>query len=179
MVYSGNISGKYVSLRAVDTEDAAFILKLRLDKKMKQFIHDTPNDRSLQEKWIEAQRQREDDYYFLIQSKEGRPLGTISLYEINGASGELGRWVSCGNACENLESALLLHDFAYEKMALEEVHTCTMIQNEKVKKFWTRFGFDHSETVELDGWTGCRKTVQKGTYYQVIRPRLAALLYRV
>lgn len=178
MVYSGTILGRYVSLRAVDKEDALFILKIRLDEKKKKFIHDTPNDQNLQEKWIEAQRRRENDYYFLILDKEGKPLGTISLYEISGASGELGRWVSYGNAYENLESAMLLHDFAYEKIGLKEVHTTTMIQNEKVKKFWTRFGFDHSEIVEFDDWTGCRKTVLKETYYGAIRSRLAALLYR-
>lgn len=176
MVHHKSLVGKYISLKPVSIEDAEFILKLRLDNEKNKYIHKTPNNIEAQREWIENQRSRSNDYYFLILNKEQKPLGTISLYNLERSSGELGRWISYGNAYENLESVLLLHQFAYQILNLESVYTCTKVENKKVIRFWNKFGSDQCEEIEVDDWTASKNSVFKSTFYESIFPRICGLL---
>lgn len=176
MIYHKTLVGNYISLRTVSIDDAEFILNLRLDDSKNEYIHETPNDIKLQKMWIENQRSKSNDYYFLIMNKEQKPLGTISLYNLTHISGELGRWISYGNAYENLESVILLHNFAYQVLNLERVYTCTKIENKKVIRFWKKFGSDHCEIVEFSDWIASKNTVFDTTFYESIYPKLCLML---
>lgn len=140
MQYNSIIPGKKVDLRMVEENDAEFILSLRLDPNLNKFISPTKNSVEEQINWIRRQKLIQDDYYFIIQQKDKTPLGTISLYNIKETVGEFGRWISKGNQVENLESAVLIHKFAFEELKLKEVITLTVSSNQKVLSFHKSFG---------------------------------------
>ena len=106
--------GKYIFLRSVKEEDAEFIIRIRTDDKMNHFVHAIDNDVKKEKRWNCDQHKRQGDYFFsLIRKRDGQILGTISVYNVKDGAGELGRWLSYGNSIENLESAVLAHDFAF------------------------------------------------------------------
>lgn len=176
MVRTDEMAGKYVTLKSATLEDALFTSKLRADEQLIKFVHKVDCTLEGQMKYIQSQREKPDDFYFIIRSLRGESLGTIALYHINDGSGELGRWLSYGNAAENLESVMLLHDMAYEELGLDMIYTCTDNDNERVKNFWKHFGGDECFVEELPDLTVSKNIIKKSTYSELIRPRIADML---
>lgn len=170
MIIEKEIIGKYSKLRSVKTEDAEFILSLRLNDKLNKYINKVDNDIKKQEEWINLQQQREGDYYFLILNLDNQPLGTISLYNIKENNAEFGRWVSKGNMIINIESAILIHKFAFEDLNLDLVYTNTMAENKQVVNFHKRFGSKIEEKLYFDketGFTFSRGYINKQSFIEI------------
>lgn len=140
MIYDNVLKGKFVNLRSVLTGDAEFILKLRLDENLNKYLNKVDNDLEKQILWIKNQQKADNDYYFLIESTKGNPLGTISLYNIQNREGQFGRWVSIGNSVQNVESAVILYDFGFYELGLDLIYSETVRENKKVLNFHKRFG---------------------------------------
>ena len=135
------ISGIFVGLRPAVESDAEFIVKIRTDEAMARFLNKTSGDIAAQKSWMKEQEKRAGDYYFVIEElKTGKALGTISIYDIDGKSGEFGRWISLGNALQNLESCVLIYDYAFYKCGLEFVDSFTDVKNSGVVNFHKSFG---------------------------------------
>ncbi len=175
MVIDDVLEGKYVSLRCVNENDAAFTGKLRADDNLCALIHKVDTTLEGQLRWIRYQRSLVDDLYFIIQ-KDEKPIGTIALYNITDNTAEIGRWVSYGNSFENLEAVILLHDYAFNKLNLKQVYTCTNIFNEKVKSFWKRFGSDELYEEMQSDFMASKNIIFSETYKCIIRPRMGKLL---
>ena len=179
MVYDKEIIGTSVILRSVTQEDARFILDMRLDSKKNTFVHRVDDDLNQEIRWIEAQRERAGDYFFSIISRKNKTqVGTISIYEINQAmnNAELGRWISYGTAVENLECAILAHDFAFDALNLDTVFTKTMQDNVKVVNFWKRFGGEGEDNKDIGEFTVYYNIVSRREFKKNIRNRFAGLL---
>lgn len=176
MIYNEILCGKYVSLRAVNINDCAFTAKLRADDEMCKYVHKVDTSLEGQEKFILFQQSRENDYYFLISSIQGNPLGTIALYNFDNGCAELGRWLSYGNAFENLESVILLYDFAFNELNMKKVVTRTNVVNDRVVNFWKNFGCDESYVEERQDYTSHTGLIRKDTYYALYRIRATKLL---
>ena len=140
MILNKKICGISCDLRSVQIKDAEFILSLRLDGDLNQYLNKVDDDVSKQEEWITRQMQSDGDYYFIIESKSGESLGTISLYNINEQHAEFGRWISKGGAVQNIESVILLHGFGFESLGLNKIYSRTAVENKKVLGFHKRFG---------------------------------------
>ncbi len=177
MIYEKEIAGKFVTLRAVKESDAKFIIELRNEPQNNRFIHQTSTDIDNQIKWIFNQNTKPGDYYFLVSNSKG-PVGCISLYNINTEekTAELGRWVSDGNAFENLESALILHDFGFDLLELKTIYTCTVKDNAKVVNFWKRFGGRFDGYIEDDSFIMHKNVVEINEFKNNIKPKLSKLL---
>ena len=76
------ILGKNIDLRLVEIDDAEFILALRLDPELNQYISPVENDLDKQREWIKSHRLYSRDFYFIIQNKKQKPVGTIRIYDI-------------------------------------------------------------------------------------------------
>lgn len=176
MIYPHALQGKYVVLQSVCTEDAEFISKLRSDETLCKHIHKVDTSMEGQTSWINFQRDQGDDYYFLIKSINGSSLGTIALYHIKRDSAEIGRWVSYGNAFENMEAVILIHDLAFDILHLNLVYTCTNISNEKVKSFWKRFGGDKTYIEKEEDFVASKNEITYDTYRDFVRPRIIKML---
>ncbi len=176
MVYDKLIKGKYVYLKSVSENDAEFTAKIRSDPELTKRIHKVDTTIEGQKKFINFQRNKDNDYYFIIRSIDDIPIGTIALYNIEHESGELGRWVSYGNAIQNLETVILIHDIAFQELHLQSVFTCTNITNNRVISFWDRFGSDDKYIEEEDDYTASKNIVTYDTYLDAIRPKMIRLL---
>ena len=74
-----------IHVRLVSEHDAEYILSLRLNPALNQYIHSTDNDVEKQRDWIREYKKRETigtDYYF-IYSMNGKPFGLDRAYHIN------------------------------------------------------------------------------------------------
>ena len=141
MVYDGNLEGRTVRLTPVTEEDAPFILEMRQNDEITRFFPRLDITVEEQAAWIRTQREREGDYYFLIRSRDGRRLGTVSVYDIEGDSAEIGRLASLGNSVENVEAYLLAYRFAFETLGLAQLIGRVRPENKKVKSLDERMGF--------------------------------------
>ncbi len=143
--------GRFVRLRPVTEEDAAFVLSLRLNPEYSRYLHKTSPDLENQKKWIREQRERAGDYYFVIEAKDGdKPVGLIGLYNIVDDEGEPGRWICPFNPLWALESMYLLYRFAFN-LPLKLLQGVAMTENTHVLRFHRTTGADLSEPELIDG----------------------------
>ena len=70
------IEGKYINLREAEVGDSAFILSLRTDSKKSRYIHKTKNDLEAQMEYMERYKAQNDEWYFIVEDKQGNSLGT-------------------------------------------------------------------------------------------------------
>jgi RimJ/RimL family protein N-acetyltransferase len=137
MKHAFSIEGYSYSLYPVTTEDAPFIVEVRLeDLERNRFIHTISPDVSLQVEWIEKYYNTPDDYYFVVKNKfTGRQEGLISIYNIDQGKGEWGRWVIKKDSLASVESFYLMCRIAFEQLELNEVYSRTIPENQKVVSF--------------------------------------------
>ena len=83
-------------VRFVDEHDAEFILSLRTDARLGQYIHSTENDVLKQIEWTKEYKIRErkgTDYYFMFEMPIGNKLGVSRIYNVTDSTFETGSWV--------------------------------------------------------------------------------------
>lgn len=130
MVYDGIIEGIGVNLRSVEERDAEFTYALRQDKERTKFVHSVDGTVEDQRNWIRNQRAREGDYYFIVEDKQGNPLGTVGYYGLEGVNGEMGRMIINGTYAQNCDAIVQLRRFAFDIIGAEYVR-CTMVNGNK------------------------------------------------
>jgi len=135
--HSFSLDGYSYSLYPVTTEDAPFIVEVRLeDAERNKFIHTISPDVSLQVEWIEKYFEIPNDYYFVVKNKlTGRREGLISVYNINERKGEWGRWIIKKDSLASVESFYLLCRIAFEQIGLDEIYSRTIVENKNVVDF--------------------------------------------
>jgi RimJ/RimL family protein N-acetyltransferase len=144
------IPGSGFRLRPVTNDDAQFILQLRCSPTLSKYIHPTSDKLRDQLEWLDKYYRRDYDYYFIIEStRDGAREGLVSLYNVDLAngSGEWGRWILKEKSIAAVESCLLLYQFAFDYLSLNEVYSLTNSLNHKVVSFHDSCGIKHKEIV--------------------------------
>jgi RimJ/RimL family protein N-acetyltransferase len=140
MNHSLSIAGYNTRLRPVSISDAEFILRLRNMPHVTGTVGDTVPEVAEQRRWIESYLERSDDYYFIIESLQGQPWGTVGLYDFRAAGAEWGRWIILPGIMAALPSAVLVHQLAFDHFGLAELRGEVVGSNSKVLSFHRRFG---------------------------------------
>ncbi len=130
MIYQGIVEGIGINLRPVEESDAEFTYMLRQDKERTKYVHSVSGTVEDQRNWIRNQRKREGDYFFIVEDKEGNPLGTVGYYDLEGKNGEMGRMVINGSYAQNCDAILQLRRFAFEIIGADYVR-CTAVNGNK------------------------------------------------
>ena len=158
MAVSMPLIGKRVTLRCAEERDAEFTLAIRNDPVLTEFIPRVKGSLEGQRAWIDRQRQKDGDYFYVVENNNGEKIGTLSFYDIDMQSGvcELGRYISYGNAMQNVEAVVLLLDYIFNKMHLKETIMNCDERNRRIIKFWERFGAVFSKTVPMGEWTAAQ-----------------------
>ncbi|MDB6064623.1 MAG: acetyltransferase, family [Pedosphaera sp.] len=128
-------------LRPVQMDDAAFIVWLRNLDHAKGKLGDSATDVASQQAWLEAYFQREGDYYFIVETMSGIPVGTHSLYDIANGSAELGRWIIRPGVQAAVPSHMVAFDIAFRQLGLKEMRNVTVATNRPVISISRKFGF--------------------------------------
>lgn len=157
-------------VRLVNEDDAAFIVKLRTDERLGQFIHATSPDVEQQKAWIRNYKKREAEgleYYFIFY-KNGVPFAVNRLYHMeNPTRFTSGSWIVLpGYPTEDVvATSLIPRIIAFEQLGREMefgVEGCHE-DNKKVIKFNLMVGM-HIKGQRIDEESG-------GLYYTFDMPK--------
>ncbi len=136
-------------LRPVALGDAAFIVWVRNLEHVRGRIGDSAVDVPEQEAWLRKYLDRPGDYYFLIETKGGLPVGTYGFSDLRGGSAESGRWVVRPEVPAAIPSAILCLDLAFEQLQLKFLRVRTVSTNTTVLSLNRKFGMRQTH-VEKD-----------------------------
>lgn len=139
------LRGKYVTLRSVEESDAEFILNTRNDPRISKYLPPLNVTVAQQRLWISKQRADKDSYYFLLETPEGEPIGTIGVYDIVDGHGEGGRSFSIGEPFANVEAGILQNDFIFNELKLEYISIWVYEGNKSVISLNQSNGFEWTE----------------------------------
>ena len=139
---AGRITGHKLVFRNVKASDAAFILSLRLDEVKSRYLSKVQPDLEAQQAWLMAYAERRDEAYFIIETLEGRALGTVRLYDAKGDSFCWGSWLLSAEAPGSaaIESALIVYSYACDRLEFTRSHFSVHKANASVCRFHERFG---------------------------------------
>lgn len=131
------LKGKFVNLREVTTDDAEFILKLRCDEKKSKFLHKTEYNVEKQVDYIKSYLKKDDEWYFIVENKNHKPLGTVRIYDVKGKQYTGGSWLMVDEASpsEVLEGSLLLRNYAFNVLGFEKDFYDVRKGNKKVVRY--------------------------------------------
>lgn len=106
-------------VRFVNEDDAEFILGLRTDSKLGQYISATNGDIEKQKEWTRQYKIRErqgTDYYFMFEKPLGTRLGVSRIYEIKKETFQTGSWIFKKDAPFGAAflGDIICHEIAYE-----------------------------------------------------------------
>ena len=146
------LQGKYVNLREVTLDDAAFILQLRTDAKKSRFLHKTDNDLQKQIDYLKRYFTLEDEWYFIIENKQHEPLGTIRIYDVKFPCFTGGSWLMKEGSTpqEVFEGDLLLKRYAFEVLGFTRSVFDVRKENKKVVRYHKLCGAQIIDELELD-----------------------------
>lgn len=130
-----------VRLRPVRMDDAPFIVWLRNLDYVKGKVGDSASDQAGQEAWLDAYFKRDGDYYFIIETLGGIPLGTHSLYDLADGSAELGRWIVRPGVQAAVPSHMVAFAIAFGPLGLKALRNATVSSNRPVISISRKFGF--------------------------------------
>jgi len=142
---------KHINLRLATINDSEFILNLRLDTSLNEYVSEVNNDLKKQKQWILRYKGRErsrKEFYFIVESLQGYPYGTVRLYDFNGAAFCWGSWMIQRNSpmYVSIESVLSMYEFAFYTLGFNRAYFSVRKKNIKVVKFHEMFGAKHTSS---------------------------------
>lgn len=167
-----------VRLRPVRLLDAPFIVWLRNLDHVKGNVGDSATDITGQEEWLRGYFQCEGDYYFIIETACGTPLGTYGIYDIHEDNAESGRWIVRPEVPAAIPSIVLGFEVAFERMGLRRLRAHTVSTNARVLSLNRKMGFEETHyqspiqiidgkpvrlvqfEITAEKWSAVRKTME-------------------
>jgi len=140
MQHSFQAEGFGIRLRPVRIGDAAFIVWLRNLDHVKGKVGDTTLDMASQEAWLNAYFERQGDYYFIVETLGGIPVGTHGIYDLIGTSAESGRFIIRTEVAAAVPTSVLTYELAYGKMGLHELRAMSVASNRKLHSYIRKLG---------------------------------------
>lgn len=167
------IEGKYVNLREVEIDDAAFILALRCDERKSRFLHKTENNLEKQIEYLKRYKTLDNEWYFIIENKRHEPLGTSRIYDVSGSQYTGGSWLMKDGSLpeETLEGVLLGRQMAFETIGFEKDCYDVRKANKKVVRFHKMCGAKIVEENDIDYFFEMTKDV-----FEKMKPQLYSML---
>ena len=125
-------------MRPVTLADAEFIVKLRNQPDVARGINPTSVNVERQRDWIRAYLARENEFYWIIEDLNGRPIGTEGYYNYSQQRNEIesGRWVMMKDVHINVvASRIQFFDFAFDVIGVDNIYFDIVESNKSVVLF--------------------------------------------
>lgn len=136
------LEGEFVTLRPLSVNDASLTLAWRQSARAAN-LNAAPQSLEQQAKWISTRP--DSDYNFIIELKDGRPVGMVSLTGIDTIHrhAEPGRFLigdeeAVRGVPAAVEAMKLIYELAFVKLGLLRVHGSVASDNTLMIK-WQRF----------------------------------------
>lgn len=179
MVYEGVIEGKYVDLRSCAEDDAEFTMNIRQDPEFANCFPPLNINLDQQKEWIRKQRKKEGDYFFVVFDKEGKRIGTISIYDVKGDRAESGRLAIKGaNPFQAIEAQILSFRFAFGYLGLECIDGYIFADNNKAIRFNKQFAGKHYPPEEDESGRMIVRIENWREDFEKADRKLSSVLYR-
>ena len=130
-----------IRLRPVRMDDAAFIVWLRNLDHVLGRVGDSVSDLAGQQAWLHAYFVREGDYYFIVETFAGIPVGTQGVYDVIGTSAEHGRFIMRPGVPAALPCLMNSFELAFGPMGLTELRATVVSTNQAVLSLHQKLGF--------------------------------------
>ena len=171
------MTGVRVTLRCAEEGDAEFTRMIRRDPQLTKYIPVIQGTLEDQICWLRKQREKKDDYFFVIEEHSGKSIGTVSCYDIDTESAvcEVGRYISYGNSMENVEAVLLLLDFVFGDLRMKSVILNNDERNHGIIGFWKKMGASFTESIPMGSWTAAQYRLTAEAY-EMKRPGVMRLI---
>lgn len=143
------VLGHALALRDAQVADAAFIHAQRVHPRNAAQLSATSPQLADQVAWMQRYVLDTRQAYFVIESLDGRPLGTVRLYDARDASFCWGSWILSEHAAPTaaMESALLVYRYALDTLGFAQSHFQVNRGNLSVQRFHEQF-FGAERTAE-------------------------------
>lgn len=148
---AARVVGKTLNFRDATVDDAAFILSLRTDSEKSRYLSAVSGELAEQVVWLERYAHTDNQAYFIIEY-QGKPIGTVRLYDPRGESFCWGSWIlhSSRPSHAAMESALMVYAYAVDHLGFKAAHFEVRKGNERVWQFHERFGAVRTSETELE-----------------------------
>jgi len=165
------VEGKNINLRTVVVDDADFVFSMRQNQKKTKYLSKVYGTVEDQKTWITHYKDREEkqeEFYFILESKNGDKLGLVRIYDFQDNSFCWGSWLIKVDSPKYtaIESALLVYEFAFYTLGFIRSHFDVRKGNDKVMAFHQRFGAKIVDENELDYFFDYTKES-----YEAIKPK--------
>lgn len=171
------INGRYVDLKSVDVSDAEFTMNIRNEPEFIRYLPQINNTIEQQREWINRQREKEGDYFWVMFDKEGNRFGTLGVYDVNTSQPKGRSLAAKGNALQNIEAVYLIYKYVLEELNAKAIYGWTYETNLRAIRFNSLFGGIIGEPKSLDGIM-IREVVFKNPEFKEAEKKLKKMLYR-
>lgn len=139
-----HLHSKTIRLRLAAPDDAAFIYALRTDPRYNTYLSSVSDGVEAQRNWLCRYKDRElagTEYYFIIETIDETPCGTVRIYDITDESFCWGSWILNENKTRYaaLESALIVYRVGFSSLGKKYCRFDVRKENVSVIKFHKRF----------------------------------------
>lgn len=129
-------------MRPAGLDDAGSIVRLRNNPRAVEFIGGSAKNGPEQEAWLLRYFERPNDYCFMIETThDGRAVGMLGIYGIDGGEGEWGRWVIEPGVAAAAASAWLALHVCFDLLGLNTVRGLVVETNKEVLSLHKRAGY--------------------------------------
>ncbi len=135
------LRGHTLALRDAGVADAAFIHAQRSAPRNAAQLSATSARLQDQEAWMRRYAAAEGQAYFVIETLDSQPLGTVRLYDAQGDSFCWGSWILGEQAAPTaaMESALMVYRYALDHLGFTRSHFQVNLGNAPVRRFHEQF----------------------------------------
>jgi len=149
------VEGPNLTLRFIQPNDAAYVYGLRTDPKYNSHLSNVTGTVEDQRKWIESYKDREaagQEFYYVIERKDGTRCGLVRLYDIEADSFTWGSWILDENKTRNaaLESAVLSFGIGFDTLEMHSAIVDVRVVNEHAAAFYRRLGMVETHRTDQD-----------------------------
>jgi RimJ/RimL family protein N-acetyltransferase len=140
------IPGEKVCLRSIGKKDLENLRRWR-NANRRYFFNAVFITSEMQQNWFKGYQQKENDLIFIIETLEGKPVGTISLCHIKTAEkeGELGRMLIGDPESRHhgfgYDAARALIVWGFSTLGLEKIVLKVWGDNQPAIKLYEKLGF--------------------------------------
>ena len=148
------VEGPNLILRLIEPEDAAYVHSLRSSPAYNAHLSTVTGTVDDQRTWIEDYKSREaqkQEFYYVIELKDGTRCGLVRLYDIKAESFTWGSWILDENKPRKaaLESAILSFGIGFDVIECAVANVDVRSGNKHATSFYERLGM--TETHRKDG----------------------------
>ena len=139
------VEGPNLILRLIEPEDAAYVHSLRSNPVYNTHLPAVTGTVDDQWTWIvdyKFREAQEQEFYYVIERKDGTRCGLVRLYDVEAESFTWGSWILDKNKTRKaaLESAILSFGVGFDALGVQLANVDARVANEHAAAFYQRLG---------------------------------------